>query len=939
MLDGTESHKSETRIRQLNRVYAVLSAINQTIVREQDPQQMLEAACRITVEQGGFPMAWIGLRDEATGRVKIRAHAGADADTLALVSSLIEASPPAGCVFTQYALELGEHGVCNAIETDSRSEPWRAAALSRGYRALVSFPVKLRDRTAGVFNIYAAEAGFFNDKEIRLLDELAMDIGFALEVARREQARRCAEAALKESEERYRTTLDNIMEGCQLIGFDWRYLYLNGAAARHNRRANAELLGRKMTDAWPGIEGTAVFAMLRRCMEERIALHEEIAFDFSDGGKGWYDVRCQAVPEGIFVLSIDITERKLAEAVARREKILSDAVCDSVPGMLYLYDRQGRFLRWNLEFERLSGYSADEISRMHPLDFFAGEERALLARKIDEVFEAGTGSVEASFVAKNGTATPYFFTGRRIQLDATEYLVGMGIDISARKRAEALFQTAMDHALDAVITIDERGAIQTVNRATLKMFGYALEEVVGQNISMLMAPPYKEQHDGYLESYRRTGQAKIIGFGREVDGARRKDGSTFPIRLAVSEFNLEGRRHFLGIIMDLSETRSLESQLRQAQKMEAFGQLAGGVAHDFNNMLTVINGYSGLLVSRLPENDPSRKLLLMIKDAGERSAALTRQLLSFSRKQIVSPELLDLNKIVTNLEKMLHRIIGEDVKLSTTLSAAPASVRADPAQLEQVLMNLAVNARDAMPKGGKLAISTAHCELDAAYARSHPAVQPGAYVLLAVSDTGSGMSPEVQRRIFEPFFTTKGAGKGTGLGLAVVHGVVRQNGGHIVVYSEPEIGTVFKIYLPAAGENHGSHPASAVSQQPVHGDETILVVEDEQAVRELTRSILAEHGYTVLDASNGLEALRVAENHAGPIHLLVTDVVMPGLGGRELAERFLTLRPAAKVLHLSGYTDDAIVRHGILQDTVNFLQKPFTAVTLTQKVRASLHPG
>lgn len=816
MLDGTEGHKAEARIRQLNRVYAVLSAINQTIVREQEPQRMLEAACRIAVDQGGFPMAWIGMVDEATGRLGVRAHAGTDAVTLALIGDLIEAAPPAGCAFTQYALELGEHGVCNDVAGDPRSEAWRAAALERGYRALVSFPLKLRDRTAGVFNIYAAEAGFFNEKEIRLLDELAMDIGFALEIAQREEARRKAEAALKESEERYRTTLDNIMEGCQLIGFDWRYLYLNEAAARHNRRPNAELLGRKMTEMWPGIEGTAVYAMLRRCMEERVALHEEVAFDFQDGTKGWYDVRCQAVPEGIFVLSIDVTERK---------------------------------------------------------------------------------------------------------------------------RAEALFQTAMDHALDAVITINERGIIQTVNRATQKMFGYAAEEVIGRNVSMLMSPPYKEQHDGYLENYRRTGQAKIIGFGREVDGARRKDGSTFPIRLAVSEFDLDGRRHFLGIIMDLSETRSLESQLRQAQKMEAFGQLAGGVAHDFNNMLTVINGYSALLASRMPENDPSRKLLLMIKDAGERSAALTRQLLSFSRKQIVSPELLDLNKIVTNLEKMLRRIIGEDVKLSTVLSSAPASVRADPAQLEQVLVNLAVNARDAMPKGGMLTISTAHCELDTAYARGHSGAQPGRYVLLAVSDTGSGMTPEVQRRIFEPFFTTKGAGKGTGLGLAVVHGVVKQNGGHIDVYSELGVGSVFKIYVPCAGEPGGQHPVPLASQQPVRGDETILVVEDQQDVRELTRSILAEHGYTVLDAPNGLEALRVAGNHAGPIHLLLTDVVMPGLGGRELAERFQTLRPAAKVMYLSGYTDDAIVRHGILQDTVIFLQKPFTAVTLTQKVREALEKG
>ncbi|MBI4483969.1 MAG: response regulator [Acidobacteria bacterium] len=385
-----------------------------------------------------------------------------------------------------------------------------------------------------------------------------------------------------------------------------------------------------------------------------------------------------------------------------------------------------------------------------------------------------------------------------------------------------------------------------------------------------------------------------------------------------------------------SERKKLEEQLRQAQKMEAIGQLTGGIAHDFNNLLTVINGYADLSLARLPEKDPAHKHLEEIRKAGHRAASLTHQLLAFSRQQILEPKVLDLNAIVVEMEKMLRRLIGEDIELACALAPDLGRVKADSGQIEQVIMNLAVNARDAMPQGGKLTIETANVELDEAYARNHVAVRPGAYVLLAVSDTGCGMDKEVQSHLFEPFFTTKEPGEGTGLGLSTVYGIVKQSGGNIWVYSEPGHGATFKIYLPAVEEVVAVASPEGARPLAMGGSETILLAEDDEPVRNLARQILEMHGYTVLEAQNGREALEICKRHEGPIHLMVTDVVMPQMSGRDLADRAAQLRPGIKLLYLSGYTGKAIVQHGVLEPGVAFLQKPFTPDALARKVREVL---
>ncbi len=409
--------------------------------------------------------------------------------------------------------------------------------------------------------------------------------------------------------------------------------------------------------------------------------------------------------------------------------------------------------------------------------------------------------------------------------------------------------------------------------------------------------------------------------------------------LASGQPLLDAQGNKLGAVLalhDVTQRRRLEKQFQHAQKMEAIGRLASGISHDFNNHLTIINGYGDMLLRTLPADNQARELVAEMTQAGSRATLLVRQLLAFSRQQTLSPEVLDLNAILLDLEKMLRRVIGEDIQLATNLQPTLGWVKIDPGHIEQVVLNLVNNARDAMPRGGKLTLETRNVRLDESYCSRHPHVRPGPYVLLAVSDTGSGMTEDVKARLFEPFFTTKEKGKGSGLGLAMAYGVVKQSSGQIEVYSEPGLGSTFKIYLPRVkgaipgGKSWHGHPPAQ------HGTETVLLVEDEDSVLSMSRVALQEHGYSVLEARNGVEALAVARQHKGPIHVLVSDVVLPQLAGPPLAKQLLPLFPEMKVLFISGYPDEAVVRHGVLREEGNFLQKPFSPVGLAHKVREVL---
>jgi PAS domain S-box-containing protein len=500
------------------------------------------------------------------------------------------------------------------------------------------------------------------------------------------------------------------------------------------------------------------------------------------------------------------------------------------------------------------------------------------------------------------------------------------------RRSELNFRSLVTNAPYGICRCDSDGILLGVNPAFVSMLGYsAASELVGRSLPNLYAD---SQQWFTLADYFRSLE-QFHGLAAEWV---RKDGSSTLVRLSGRAIRGEGNAIFFELFTeDVTERRALEQQLRQSQKMEAIGRLAGGIAHDFNNLLMVISGYCEFLLDRIGSNPELRGPAQEIASAAERATSLTRQLLAFSRKQMLAPKVVDLNAVVTENLKMLTRLIGEDIDLVMVPGGDIGAVKADPGQIEQVIMNLAVNARDAMPHGGKLTIETSNVTLDDNYARFHAPVQPGDYVMLAISDTGVGMDTDTQTHIFEPFFTTKGT-KGTGLGLSTVYGIIKQSGGYVWVYSEPGKGTTFKIYLPrisATGETMEAE-APAENAHPEQGGETILLVEDEPNLRGLTEQYLRNQGYTVLEAADGAAAIQVSNAHPGPIHLLLTDVIMPGMNGRELAQRISSLRPEAKVLYMSGYTENAIGHNGTLDEGITLLQKPFTLPALKAKVREVL---
>ncbi|HVH68611.1 MAG TPA: PAS domain S-box protein [Gemmatimonadales bacterium] len=504
---------------------------------------------------------------------------------------------------------------------------------------------------------------------------------------------------------------------------------------------------------------------------------------------------------------------------------------------------------------------------------------------------------------------------------------------TALRESEERYRTLVEGVRDVIFALSPEGTITSLNPAFETITGWRREEWVGQPFERLVHP------EDLPHALELLGQV-VRGELRPVSQFRVRTarGDHRMVEFSATPQLLEQRLiGILGIGRDVTERVQLEQQLRQAQKMEAVGRLAGGIAHDFNNILTAITGYADLLLDDLSPADPRRQDVAEVRKASERAAGLTRQLLAFSRQQVLQPKIIDINALVGDLEKMLGRLLGEDVELSTRLDPAAGRVKADAGQLEQVLMNLAVNARDAMPQGGRLMLETSNADLSAGYAADHYPAQPGPYVMIAVTDTGTGMSEETQAHMFEPFFTTKEKGKGTGLGLATVYGIVKQSGGFIWVYSELGHGSTFKIYLPRVADATERAGATAPPlERAPRGTETVLLAEDETPVRAIARQVLERQGYTVLEAPTAEKALAIAAQYSGAIHLLLTDVIMPGMNGRELATRLAHVRPETRVIFMSGYTDDTVMRHGVLELGSTYVQKPFAPDAIARKVREVL---
>jgi PAS domain S-box-containing protein len=643
----------------------------------------------------------------------------------------------------------------------------------------------------------------------------------------------------------------------------------------------------------------------------------------------------------IYSIHQQVQIQRIRRQLAEREELFR-LISENAADMIAVVDLQGRRIYNSLSFEKVLGYSAEELKQSFAFQQIHPEDRETVQRAEEDARVTGSGkTVEYRFCHKDGNWLILESTVSVIatRMGESDKLVIVTRDITERKRAveasrlsEASFRSVVEDAPYGICRAKLDGRFLRINPALQRMLGYATpEELLGVRLD---AAVFRNPADfrRLVDLLADNGEFKDVEFEWQ-----RKDGVPLTIRCSGRRLGGAERNDGFEIFAeDVTDRRILERQLRMAAKMEAVGRLSGGIAHDFNNLLGVIIGYSQVLRRKLGPDSSLTEYADQVEKAGQRAVSLTRQLLAFSRQQILSPAVLDLNTLVSEMEKMLPRLIGEDIILRIRLAPDLARVKADHGQIEQIVMNLAVNARDAMPDGGHLTVETANVELDEAYARQHAGAKPGRYVMLAVADSGIGMNTETIARIFEPFFTTKELGKGTGLGLATVYGVVKQSGGYIWVDSEPGKGASFQIFLPRVDEPVTATAENPPSESSLTGTETVLLVEDAEPLRKLAQSFLAEHGFQVLAAANGEEAIQLAKTCRQPIHLLLTDVVMPGMNGRALAEQLLPMQPQIRILYMSGYTDSFIAGHGVLEPGTHLLHKPFTEQALLRKVRQVL---
>ncbi|MBC7932299.1 MAG: PAS domain S-box protein [Rubrivivax sp.] len=686
---------------------------------------------------------------------------------------------------------------------------------------------------------------------------------------------------------------------------------------------------------------------VRYCIDA-VAKREAHTFDYrlmaSDGRVVWVRDTANIKVEDDQAVCLrgtmfDITERRRSEDALRASEERFHAFMDNSPALAFMKDEEGRHVYVSRPVEIFFDKKQEEwigktVAELWP------EDVARRLREDDEaVFASGRAQRFIETIPRPDGEMRSFFSFKFPIIDPSgrRLLAGMAVDITEQVRAEeglARLAAIVESSDDAIVSETLDGVITSWNGGAERLYGYAESEMVGRHISTIFPPDYYDAMSDILERIGRGERVPRIETMR-----RRKDGQLINVSITASAITDSGGS-VMGaafISRDITGQKAMEAQLLQSQKMESVGRLAGGVAHDFNNLLTVVNGYGELALRKLAKGDPLRPYIEEIRKAGERAANLTRQLLAFSRKQILQPKVLDLNDYVAEANRMLRRLIGEDIEIVLALRPNLWKVRVDPSQLDQVLVNLVVNARDAMQHGGRVTVRTDNVTVDAETAHRGEAPQPGPHVLLTVSDTGHGMDEGTRARIFEPFFTTKDVGKGTGLGLSTVYGIISQSGGFVTVESEPERGAAFKIYLPRVEEEAREAHADAAAEEGLpRGTETILLAEDEEVVRTMTKNILEECGYTVLAAADGKFALDVAASHGGEIDLLLTDVVMPQMSGRRLAEHMKTTHPGTRVLYMSGYTDDAILRHGVIEETAAFMEKPYSPDALARKVREVL---
>ncbi|MEP6706774.1 MAG: response regulator [Pyrinomonadaceae bacterium] len=959
--------------------------LSQTIAFTLDPQTVLSKLADAALEQSNADEVSILLPTQDGKELYVAMVRGEKRERL-----LGERIPLENSIASWMARERTPLILNGEVRDDRFISLWPRADI----RSAISVPMQVANKLVGIINLnVTSHLRPFTLGQMKALTILAGTAASALESA-------SLYTQVQEAEKNYRSIFENAVEGIFRLAPDGRFLVVNPALANILGYDSPQEVVDSFTDIGEQLYVDPAFPtqVTQTLKERKVLLDFEFEAYRKGGQKIWLsqNIRILRDEKGLEVgregTIEDITQRKRATEALRESEARNRGILESSMDCVITMDHEGLIVDWNPAAEKTFGYSQKETIGRKMAEIIIPERyRERHNQGLKRYLATGEGRVlgqrlQLSAQRRDNTEFPVELTITRMESRGKPMFTGYLRDITETKKAENRLsvQYAVTRALAESNTLSEGaskilqavcegveweyGCLWTVDRTSNTLGcsqiwstpGPGAEEFESASRQSVFTPGiglpgrvWANNQPAWIVEV-----AEDTNFPRSAiaAGAGLHSACAFPIRLrseilAVVEFFSRSIREpdpdLLAMMLTIGsqigqfierkrvEEALIESeeQLRQSQKLEAMGQLAGGVAHDFNNLLTVIGGYSSILLNKLPQDSPHRSSVEEIKKAGDRAAALTRQLLAFSRKQILQPKVLDLNVAVADMEKMLRRLIGEDIDLLTISTPVLGKVKADPGQIEQVLLNLIVNSRDAMPKGGKLTIETRNVVHSEEYALRHAALA-GPYVMLAVSDTGCGMDAAIQPRVFDPFFTTKASGQGTGLGLATVYGIVKQSGGNIWFYSEVGHGSTFKIYLPRVDES--SEEEAVVSSSLPKGTELILLVEDEDQVRAILKQILEGQGYQVLEASNGEEALSLSLDLERDIRLIITDVVMPQISGRELAERVLAIRPNLPVLFMSGYTDDAIVRHGLLDETLNFIQKPFDSPTMARKVREVL---
>ncbi len=936
--DITQVKQAELQIQKLDRINRVRTNINELIVRTRDIHVIFHEACSIALSEGKFVMAWIGIKNEITQVLDVVGHAGIADDYLQKINinfnDRVQYSGPTGLTVIN-----GMHHFTTDIETDPSMMPWREDALRIGYRSSAAFPLKIRGKAVGAMTLYAKEKNFFCNEELALLDELAVDISFAIEFIQNEKEHQRASEELRRSEEKFSRLFDLSPDAMILCTMpDGKYVSVNQSFVELTGYSAAEAIGKtsielnfwvdldqrtELINTLAGVDGYMSIEAPLRMKDGRI-VEAQISEKIIDiGGKSY-----------LLIISRDITQRKQEE----KEISMLAQTIKGITECVSITDVNDIVLFVNKAFEDTYGYTASELLGSSIAIVRSPKTPAQIGREIHPATLAGGWKGEIWNIKKDGTEFPIFLSTSIVkdQNGKISALVGIAEDITKRKQAEQqlnLLTKAVQSTANAIVITDRNGVIDAVNPAFSRLTGYSADEVIGKKPSVLKSGVQSQ------EFYKKLWDTILSGevWKGEIEN-KRKDGIHYleemtitPLRQSTGEIS-----HFIAVKQDITEQKNLQGQLLQAQKIQSIGTLAGGIAHDFNNILGIIRAYAFLLGRGQTDKEKFNESITAIDNAVNRGAALVRQILTFARKTETSFTMLKIPDLIRELSSMLRETFPKTITINEAIFEDIPKVNADHTQMHQAILNLCVNARDAMPNGGEITIA-ADRVMKKNILQQFPAADADLYVRIAVSDTGTGMDQATKSRIFDPFFTTKEIGKGTGMGLAVVTGIIQNHHGFIQVESIIDAGTTFYLYIPVPPVLEQAAIVNAEESKIVSGGiETILLVEDEDLLRNLVESLLIAKGYKVLIAKDGPEAVKIYKEQYKEIALVLTDMGLPKLSGIDEFKLLKKINPTVKVVLASGFLDPDIKSDLFLAGAKGFIQKPYNIDEVFQKIREAI---